>query len=210
MAAAAEVMVDKLRWERRAQEERDGEPWSEEVEWEYVQAKTVYNEATGSLDFAKRRVTDMKTCRRITVPEPGKGSDEVVFANLKARAMSAAAAYKREHCDKAGNVKQQNLTDSQKQGLQSLKRRVGAGELVICPTDKSGRLAVYKTEDYVTAMQPHVQNDPVISLEEKKTLENVLNGHSIQLGRILRIGEAHNHGDRVKQAMTNHSPKKPD
>ena len=45
VAAATEVMIDKLRWDRRAQEERDGEPWSEEVEWEYVQAKTVYNEA---------------------------------------------------------------------------------------------------------------------------------------------------------------------
>ena len=54
-------------------------------------------------------------------------------------------------------------------------------------------------------MQTHVKDDPTISLEEKNTLENVLNGHSIQLSRILRIGESHKHCDRVKLAMTNHS-----
>ena len=88
---AAEVMIDKLRWEMWSKEERDGEDWDEEEEWETVKEKTVYDEARGVLDFAKQRVTDMPTCRRITVPEPRGETEEIVFANIKSRFSAATA-----------------------------------------------------------------------------------------------------------------------
>ena len=49
-------------------------------------------------------------------------------------------------------------------------------------------------ENYVSAMEPHdVKNDPVITLKDKARTERVLNGTTLQLGRILHMGEDHNH-----------------
>ena len=52
-------------------------------------------------------------------------------------------------------------------------------------------------------MEPHIKNDPVITLSDKNTTERVLNGTTLQLGRILSMGENHNHWDRTKQALNN-------
>ena len=52
-------------------------------------------------------------------------------------------------------------------------------------------------------MEPHVKNDPVITFKDKARTERVLNGTTLQLGRILQMGEDHNHWDRTRQALTN-------
>ena len=54
-------------------------------------------------------------------------------------------------------------------------------------------------------MQPHIVNDPVISLEDTNETERVLNAHAIQATRILRTGEDHGQGTWVRQAVTNKS-----
>ena len=53
-----EVMIDKLRWSKRSERERGGEPLTEEDQWLEVQAKTVYDEASATVMFSKARVTD--------------------------------------------------------------------------------------------------------------------------------------------------------
>ena len=35
-------------------------------------------------------------------------------------------------------------------------------------------------DNYVASMQPHIENDLVISLEERDKTERILNGHCIQ------------------------------
>ena len=74
------------------------------------------------------------------------------------------------------------------------------GEVIVMCTDKSGKLACESCDQYVASMEPHVANDPVISLEEKNVIENTLNGHSLQLARILKIGQNGNDWNRVKSA----------
>ena len=58
-------------------------------------------------------------------------------------------------------------------------------------------------ENYIASMESHYSNDRVISLEEKQLIEKQLNGHTVQLARILEVGEAHGHWDRVKSALKN-------
>ena len=87
--------------------------------------------------------------------------------------------------------------------MKSLKKKVGDGELLVIPTDKSGKLVVSSHEDYVASMQPHIANDETITLEERNTIENTLNGHTIQLGKILKMGKDHKHWDRIKNALVN-------
>ena len=152
------------------------------MEWQAVQAKTVMDETSKEVKFSKQRVTDLPTCRRIEVPEAREDDTEVVFANMKTRLSKVTESYIKEKCDNKGNIKEQNVGKQELDGLKSLKKRVGNGELLIIPTDKSGKLVVSSHEDYIASMQPHIANDETISLEERNTIENTLNGHTIQLG----------------------------
>ena len=56
-------------------------------------------------------------------------------------------------------------------------------------TDKSGKLSVNTLENYKESMVSHIAGDDVISFEEKKDIERKTNGHCVQLGRILKLGE---------------------
>ena len=49
-------------------------------------------------------------------------------------------------CDDKGNQKKSNLSNSQKRGIEKLKKRIKNGEVVISTTDKSGKLTVSTRE----------------------------------------------------------------
>ena len=77
-----------------------------------------------------------------------------------------------------------------------------SGEFLVQLTDKSGQLCVDTKDNYVASMQPHIENDLVISLEERDKTERILNGHCIQLTRILKMGQDHGHETQVRSAVT--------
>ena len=148
----------------------------------------------------------MPSNRRITVPEAGSmNSKEIVYANLKSRIDVVTQDFIQQRCDEKGNIKEQNVDKDILMGMKSLRRRVEEKELLVIPTDKSSMLSVNTVENYVDSMEAHVSKDTIISIEDKKHTEDVLNGHTIQLGRILRVGENHGHESRVKSALLNKS-----
>ena len=122
---------------------------------------------------------------------------------MKSKIENVTKKFINDKCDEKGNIKASNIDTKTKQGVKSLQDRVKKGELLVVPSDKSGKLCVNSVENYVAAMEPHVKNDPVITLEDKARTERVLNGTTLQLGRILQMGEDHNHWDRTRQALTN-------
>ena len=203
--AACERLKATMRWEVRNREKREGRPWSAQEELEEVLERTVLDEDAATMSFAKRKVTDMKTNRDINVGEAVDSVTETVLASLSASVHAVAAKYIASYCDKYGNIIETNLTKEEIGGLKSLKERVKTGEISVLPTDKSGRLAVNTTDNYITRMQTHVTNDPVIDWKEKCSIENVLNGHTLQLGRILKVGENWQHSKRVQSALRNKS-----
>ena len=89
-------------------------------------------------------------------------------------------------------------------GIKSLRARASEG-VMVCATDKSGRLAVTSEEKYVTSMQPHIKDEAVVTMKDRHDTERTLNGHTLQLGRILGVGENHRHWPRVKSALRNRS-----
>ena len=102
---------------------------------------------------------------------------------MKAEIEAATKKYMNEKCDSKGK----------------------SGEFLVQLTDKSGQLCVDTKDNYVASMQPHIENDLVISLEERDKTERILNGHCIQLTRILKMGQDHGHETQVRSAVTNHS-----
>ena len=124
---------------------------------------------------------------------------------MKAEIEAATKKFIAEKCSSKGKLFDQNVDKETRDGIKLLRDRVKSGEFLVQLTDKSGQLCVDTKDNYVASMQPHIQNDPVISLEERDKTERVLNGHCIQLTRILRMGQAHGHETRVHSAVKNHS-----
>ena len=98
----AEFLVRKARWELRSRSEREGEKWSEEWEIEQQESKKVYSEGEHKLTFCKRRVTDIATCRRLTMPMAGPVKEENILANLKGRIIETGLGYINSKCDSRG------------------------------------------------------------------------------------------------------------
>ena len=138
------MAITKARWELEARRERgEGEEqvWTEEWEAEQQEEKTIYNAVEHKMDFSKRRVTDLNTCRSVTVPKAGPAAEEVILANMVAKSMDCVNKYIKEECDKKGFPKKSNLSDENFKGLKSLSERTKSKEIVVTSTDKSGRLS---------------------------------------------------------------------
>ena len=111
-----QTMFVKTRWDMMAREQRDGEKWSEEWQWEQTRQKTVYDEENSTLFFDKRRHTDLKTVRRLDPPEPcpqviNGHPVEVVLANINTGIQNIFQDYSEKNCDKNGFVREKNLTE---------------------------------------------------------------------------------------------------
>ena len=53
-------------------------------------------------------------------------------------------------------------------------------------------------------MKPHFESDPEQTWEQRRKLEDQVNAQTIQMGRILRIGEKWGHWERVKSTLICH------
>ncbi|CAI9736416.1 Hypothetical predicted protein [Octopus vulgaris] len=80
-------------------------------------------------------------------------------------------------------TKRQNKTEAQKLGikpacgLRKLIQRTRKGEVVCLPIDKSGRMSIDRLPNYIQAMQPHIANTKVTTLQAHEEREKVVNAH---------------------------------
>ena len=81
--------------------------------------------------------------------------------------LEAGSKWVKENCDCQG-AQEGNLTPEEQRGLKSLKRRIKEGEIVVLPTDKSGRFAIMSMETYVKAGMVHVKDDIEVGVTEKQ------------------------------------------
>ena len=66
------------------------------------------------------------------------------------------------NCDGKGNQRKSNITPAQRRGMISLKGRIERGEIIVVPTDKSGKTAVMSLETYTSMGDIHIAKDRVI------------------------------------------------
>ena len=205
-----EVMMAKAKWELQAREERKGDDgeggeWTEEWEVEQQEQQEVYS----TMDFANRRVTSMPTCRRTFPPRTLPARESAIFNSMKSRVLEVTEGYKRSRCDEKGNVRAINMTETEARGLRSIRQKVNDQEWVVMETDKSGRLTANTKENFLLRMEPHKRQDEVVDLQERSSMERVMNATTLQWGRILNLGERWNvngrHRDRVQSALRTRS-----
>ena len=88
-----------------------------------------------------------------------------------AEVMEVSRQYIRENVDKDGNVRQSNLSESQKAGLRDIENMMKEKKHIVIKTDKSDRLCLLSENDYVKTGEPHVTEDEVKNLDDAKTNE---------------------------------------
>ena len=101
-----------------------------------------------------------------------------------------------------------NLTKSEKAGFSSLKERTKAGEICIAQTDKSGRLAIMTSEQYLLAGEKHTKKDKEISWKEVKNLQKHVNNNVWWLAEIIGYSKEKNKA-RMMENLIDHGMEVP-
>ena len=89
--------------------------------------------------------------------------------------------------------------------MKKLLKRVQDKELVVVPTDKSGRFSVMGVKTYLKAGNKHTNKDKEVNLEQIKGTQADLNGNMAMIIKFCRMGAKWNHGDRMRGTTINGS-----
>ena len=186
--AEIEKGLAKYRWEQMEKKE----PVEE--------AGVVYDTATKKVYMRNLRATDFPFNKRVILPSALSEEKEVGLQHLKNNMMKSVNNYVQN--DK--NKQWQNLTENEKNGLRSLRKRSKDNSVVIYQTDKSGRFSIDTAENYLLACEPHVKGDETITQQDYERLESEMNAHSVIWTRILGAGHGTGHVNRIKNNMITH------
>ena len=193
-----QVMAAKLRMGLRENEDNAAKGMDDEVEDEVLASRRVFDSEVGCVDFRKKRMTDMETCKRIKPSDAAQAAKEakikLLIDNLEDVVMRNER--KEKACLVDGRPRNSTLSAEARRGRASLQAREKAGELVIVSTDKSEKLAVIETAMYKQCMEPHIQGDTLHTREEVTMVEKYLNGAATQILRSFKFGEDWGHVDR--------------
>ena len=166
-----------------------------------LESKRVYDPEKGEVDFKKKVVTSMATCKRITVPDAAEVQKEakiqVLINNLDD--VMRRSVREEARCLRAGG-KRSTMTEGALRGKASLLDREKAGELVLVCSDKSGKLYPMSRALYRQCMEPHIQGDTEHTRDDVTKAEKQFNGASKQILRALQFGENWGHEDRFNSA----------
>ena len=131
--------------------------------------KSVFDHDDLVVNFRKLKATDVKHNTKIVLPGPLTNQQE---AELQMRRIAWGKVFDDfvANFEDKKNVKDDNLTKEEKEGLKSLKERVKEGSIVICSTDKSSRFAVMSLEEYEEAGKKHTDKDQEINMDAGRPL----------------------------------------
>ena len=190
--AEVEKSLAKVRWERgdKSNGERNK---TEKAEWYDIEGNTI--------DLRNMSSTDLPFNSRVFLPYALSENAEMELQMLKMKLRKIAE----EYTESKKNSRERNITKQQEQGLKRLKERRNDKEIVIYQTDKTSRMAVDDTKNYITSMEKeHINKDPIITKKENRNIENILNAHALCWMRFLKAGEETGDVWRIKMSMKSH------
>ena len=170
------MAMSKERWSRRKVQhqhpnridlnEPEDEEFGEETaaeKWQEHVNSNHFNFESKTVNFGKVRSTNLKLNKRIKIPTANSPLEEAQFEIRTLEIMKILDKFLE------GAGPQSNLTENQQIGLKSLQKRVKNKELLVIPTDKSGRLAAVSMKAYLEAGRLHTSKDKEINIEEAQT-----------------------------------------
>ena len=194
----------KIRWQTQ-REERNKEDLKKKAELKESgeENTTVDTEVStkDSIDFRNLKATDMRNNKRIVMPELGTDEDEIRRSNVKHELKEVFLKYRKEKCDKFGNILENNLDKEQMSSIKELKTKIKEDGLVCYKTDKTGKLAIDTLENYATKMNKHIKDDIEITEKKMRSIENKLNEHMEDWVGFTGAGENNQQTKRVKSNL---------
>ena len=187
---------------------RDDDDEDQEInnysEWLEIKSRLPYDFEDKSLDFGRCKATDWKLNKRITLPKSGSPKFEAYLEVRRAEASKIFDECMRllGHEEKDGDMIE-NLSESERSDLKSLKKKVNNGNLLVCQTDKSGRFAILTRQQYLDAGYEHTKKDVEIEVAENEDVERTLNGHLKWFSKIVNMGEYWDQMDRNRRNLLN-------
>ena len=92
-----------------------------------------------------------------------------------------------------------NLSRGESEGLKSLTQRVKNKEITIATSDKSNRFVVLKNGQYLESGLKHTEGDRVITQDDVKRIQNILNAHTSWFTKIFNTGSHWGHEARMEK-----------
>ena len=198
-----EIAQAKMRWNSydKGEEEEDevelSEKEQERIDIIDAKMRQVYDSDSKIFDMRKLRATDVKLNNQVYLPKPQGVKYEAGLEMRRSKYLETFRQYAKENCDEKGRQKS-NLTISEMRGLKKLKKRISEGEIIICQTDKSGRLAVMPMDMYHEAAMVHIGKDVEVDFEEAEKTQNLLNGHVSMWLKMTGMGAQWEHESRQR------------
>ena len=163
-----------------------------------AQSRQVYDPIEKKVNPSNRRVTDLRENTKVYLPKPLKPGEEAQLAIRKEKYMDTFKRYTEEKCSKKGE-QIPNLTPQQKKGQKKLQKRIKDKEILVVPTDKTGKLIVASVEAYKKMGEAHTNKDIEIQWENVKEIQRQLNGHTSCWIKIGNMGENWNQVWRIRE-----------
>ena len=187
-----------------------------------ARTRMVYNDQEQVWNAKGMRVTDYKHNSRVIFPKHQAGSKESDLEVMRSELLHQHKEWVSKNCNCRGE-QPANMSKDEQAGLKSLKKKIADGELVILPTDKSGRFAVLSMNTYITAGMVHVKDDTELRVDEMRANQKLLNGAVSMILKVFRVGKDCRHESRWRESMiydslescplwllyTDHAPHKP-
>ena len=200
--------ISKARYELMNRGDEGGESSDEE---DNVRNNSRKQEGNKVLNYKNLRATDIPTVQRLIEPKLGTMSEEIIMESTKEKLLDCVRLYKEEFCNSKGEIKEDNLNNTERQGLKQVKRDIKDKNIVVFTTDKSGKFSVDTPTNYKEAVQKHTTKDEEVTEKDgEKKVETLMNHHMRQFNKMFKVGSTHNHEDRVAGAtMSTNTPAPP-
>ena len=192
---------DKLMSDEEKKEVQRCEQLAEEMA---AQTRMVYDGESNTVDARGLRVTDYKHNSRVIFPKAQDGEKENNLEVMRAELLHQHREWVKANCN-CKNEQKSNLSSKEQAGLRSIKKMIAEGELVILPTDKSGRFGVMSMNTYIKAGMVHIKDDEQVGIEERKSNQKILNGAVSMMLKIFRVGKNSRHEGRWRESMMSNS-----
>ena len=126
-----------------------------------------------------RRVTAMKSCRRLILPKELDDSQEIQLHRLKKALMEEKEEYKERYVDdKKGDIRESDVMKEIKEAKTKLKDDLKG--LAFGTTDKSGKFFITDLDKFNDEARRHIDEDEVINLHKVEEIEEEANFSALQ------------------------------
>ena len=130
----------------------------------------MYHFQDNNLDFRRVKITDTGFNKNVSMPP---NADECTEAKIKYAKYELDAVIKEYEKMKM----EINLTEDQQEGMKQLQDKRKKAQIMVYPTDKTGKLAIETHQSYKAVMKEHLVNTEQTTYEVYEENEKMYNAH---------------------------------